>query len=109
MFIQTTGVVEESVSRISEYEEKVWFLQLQQPEAVVRSICTWELGDDINLGSLQEAILWVIDSLPNLNARYDLNDGGEAVKYHVSNNSLCLSSVSLGKDIFHYRFSTKGS
>ena len=48
MFLQVSEVSKERSSIVTTYEERIWLLQLQQPEEISRSIYAWKLSDDIN-------------------------------------------------------------
>ncbi|WP_272641265.1 condensation domain-containing protein [Marinomonas mediterranea] len=102
MFLQASDICEETPSSVTDYEERIWLLQLQQPEEVSRSISAWKLSEDINLDALEGAILKVIEDVPSLSCRYDFNDEGEVVKYYVRDENFSLSTFSIEVEIPHY-------
>ncbi|WP_417552108.1 condensation domain-containing protein [Marinomonas fungiae] len=101
MFLQVSDAKDRS-SSVTTYEERIWLLQLQQPEEVSRSINAWRLSDDIDLAALERVILDVVDSVPDLNARYDFNDEGEVIKYYAQESETVLESAVTQADISDY-------
>lgn len=102
MFLQVSEVSKERSSIVTTYEERIWLLQLQQPEEISRSIYAWKLSDDINLDLLESAILDVVESVPDLNARYDFNDEGEVIKDYAQDNRAILDRAITQVDISNY-------
>ena len=58
-------------------------MQQQYPERVLKHFSAWRFDADIDLSRLTSAIRSVIETLPDLNARYLFNDDGEVHKVHA--------------------------
>ncbi|MBJ7539350.1 condensation domain-containing protein [Marinomonas transparens] len=83
---------------VSEYEENIWMLQLQQPEQVSRNISAWELSNDANLPLLSKVIHNLIEEIPDLNVRYNFSDDGDLMKYKAEKYEACLNLLTLEAD-----------
>ncbi|RBP85793.1 condensation protein [Marinomonas rhizomae] len=108
MFTQVSNFSDTGMFQVSDYEENIWMLQLQQPEQVPRNIHAWKLNSHADLVLLRQAILDVIKENPNLNARYSFSDDGEVVKYHSQDYGACLTDVTLQGDVFSYLEARQG-
>lgn len=75
---------------ISDYEEQVWLLQQQNPDRVLKHIVSWQICDSRNIAKLLDAIRRLIEDVPDLNARYNLSDDGELIKYHSEEWLACI-------------------
>ncbi|QUX95352.1 condensation protein [Marinomonas sp. CT5] len=102
MFTQAFNSSDTGTFQVSEYEEEIWMLQLQQPERVPRNIYAWKMGNSVDLSLLRKAILNVIKELPNLNARYSFSDEGEIIKYYSQEYDACLTDSTLQGDVASY-------
>ncbi|WP_288997894.1 condensation domain-containing protein [uncultured Psychrobacter sp.] len=88
---------------VSDYEEHIWMLQLQQPEQVIRHSGAWRLSGDIDEGVLRQAIKDTIEEIPDLNVRYRFSDDGDLYKYQYEQSECCLQTVSVATtDIPNY-------
>ena len=56
------------------HEEHIWLLQQQYPERILKHFSAWQLDADIDVPMLTLAIKSVIETMPDLNARYQFND-----------------------------------
>ncbi|MGO2226720.1 MAG: condensation domain-containing protein, partial [Psychrobacter celer] len=77
---------------VSDYEEHIWMLQLQQPEQVIRHSRAWRLSGDIDEGVLRQAIKDTIEEIPDLNVRYRFSDDGDLYKYQYEQSECCLQT-----------------
>lgn len=102
MFTQAFNSSDTGAFQVSEYEEEIWMLQLQQPERVPRNIYAWKIDKSVDLSVLRKAILNVIKETPNLNARYSFSDEGEIIKYYSQEYDACLTDSTLQGDVFSY-------
>tara|TARA_R110001606_G_scaffold9420_2_gene40672 strand:+ start:51913 stop:54075 length:2163 start_codon:yes stop_codon:yes gene_type:complete len=102
MFTQAFNSGDTGMFQVSEYEEKIWMLQLQQPEQVPRNIYAWKLSNKVDFSLLRQAILNVIKETPNLNARYSFSDEGEIIKYYSQEYGACLTDSTLQGDVVSY-------
>ncbi|PHM61047.1 condensation domain-containing protein [Xenorhabdus ishibashii] len=75
---------------VSRYEEHIWLLQQQNPGRILKQLSAWRLYDNINISMMVYAIQSIIKVVPDLNARYELNDDGELHKTRVSGWQACL-------------------
>ncbi len=80
---------------VSDYEEHIWMLQLQQPEQVIRHSEAWRLSSDIDEGVLRQAIKDTIEEIPDLNVRYRFSDDGDLYKYQYEQSECCLQTASV--------------
>jgi acyl carrier protein len=78
---------------VNGYEEHIWLLQQQYPERILKHLCAWRLDADVDLSRLELAIKAVIETLPDLNARYQFNDDGEVDKVHASDWKSCVELI----------------
>ena len=93
---------------VSDYEEHIWMLQLQQPEQVIRHSEAWRLSSDIDEGILRQAIKDTIEEIPDLNVRYRFSDDGDLYKYQYEQSECCLQTASVATtDIPTYIFKLK--
>ena len=102
MFTQAFTSDDTGGFQVSEYEEEIWMLQLQQPERVPRNLYAWTLSHSVDLSLLRQAILNVIKEHPNLNARYSFSDEGEIIKYYSQEYAVCLENLTLQGEVFSY-------
>lgn len=75
------------------YEEHIWLLQQQYPERMLKHLCAWQLDADVDLPKLNLAIKTVIETLPDLNARYQFNDDGELDKVRANDWQSCVELI----------------
>ncbi|CDH07206.1 Nonribosomal peptide synthetase VibF [Xenorhabdus bovienii str. oregonense] len=75
---------------VSRYEEHIWLLQQQNPDRVLKQFSAWQLHDDVNISMMVRAIQSVIEAIPDLSVRYELNDDGELYKTRVASWQSCL-------------------
>ena len=66
---------------VSDYEEQVWLIQQQSPERILKHIVSWRLDARADIVALLSAVENLIQQVPDLNARYNLSDDGELIKY----------------------------
>lgn len=78
---------------INGYEEHIWLLQQQYPERILKHLNAWRLAADVDLSRLELAIKTLIQTLPDLNARYQFNDDGEVDKVHASDWKSCVELI----------------
>ncbi|MGE8175680.1 condensation domain-containing protein [Pseudomonas fluorescens] len=78
---------------VNGHEEHIWLLQQQYPERILKHLCAWRLDADVDLSRLELAIKAVIETLPDLNARYQFNDDGEVDKVHASDWKSCVELI----------------
>jgi len=74
----------------SEHEEQIWLLQQQSPERVGRHFRVWTLDKAVDTSLLQEAVARVVESMPDLNARYHFSDEGDLQKFRIAEVAHCL-------------------
>ena len=74
-------------------EEHFWLLQQQYPERKLKHVSAWRFNADIDLPRLELAIKAVIQTLPDLNARYQFNDDGDVHKVHANDWQSCLEII----------------
>ncbi|AOM85323.1 acinetobactin biosynthesis protein [Acinetobacter baumannii] len=79
-----------SLLSVTDYEEHIWMLQLQQPEQVNRRFNLWKLNQDLDIQLLIKAIQDIIKTTPDLNVRYTFSDEGDLYKYPFDDHSACL-------------------
>ncbi|WP_243897166.1 condensation domain-containing protein [Acinetobacter haemolyticus] len=79
-----------SLMPVSDYEERIWMLQLQQPEQVARHFNLWKLNQESNLPLLSKTIREIVETTPDLNVRYKFSDDGDLYKYQFDDWSTCL-------------------
>lgn len=79
-----------SLISVSDYEEHIWMLQLQQPEQVTRHFSLWKLNQDIDLTILTKIIQNIVETTSDLNVRYKFSDEGDLYKYPFDDWSSCL-------------------
>ncbi|WP_445115286.1 condensation domain-containing protein [Acinetobacter sp. WZC-1] len=79
-----------SLMPVSDHEEHIWMLQLQQPEQVTRHFNLWKLNQGSNLQLLNKAIQEIVETTPYLNVRYKFSDDGDLYKYLFDDWSSCL-------------------
>lgn len=79
-----------SLMPVSDYEERIWMLQLQQPEQVARHFNLWKLNQESNLPLLSKTIREIVETTPDLNVRYKFSDDGDLYKYQFDDWSACL-------------------
>lgn len=75
---------------MSKYEEQVWLLQQQRPERVARRLWAWALDKTVDTSLLQQAIVRVVEKMPDLNARYHFSDEGGLQKFRIAEAARCL-------------------
>ncbi|WP_339529815.1 condensation domain-containing protein [Pseudomonas mucidolens] len=75
---------------VSGDEEHFWLLQQQYPERTLKHFSAWRFDADIDRSRLELAIKAVIETLPDLNARYQFNDDGEVHKVHANDWQSCV-------------------
>ncbi|MFI7879630.1 hypothetical protein ACFMJ4_18325, partial [Acinetobacter baumannii] len=56
-----------SLLSVTDYEEHIWLLQLQQPEQVNRRFNLWKLNQGLDIQLLIKAIQDIIKTTPDLN------------------------------------------
>ena len=93
----------DSLSRrtASDYEEHVWLLQQQYPERLLKHLSAWQLDPDTDLSRLESALKVVIESRPDLNARYQFNDNGDVDKARALDWQSCVERLHLPADATH--------
>ena len=74
-------------------EEHFWLLQQQYPERILKHFSAWQLDADIDVPMLTLAIKSVIETMPDLNARYQFNDDGEVDKLHANDWQSCVELI----------------
>ncbi|MDR7016657.1 condensation domain-containing protein [Acinetobacter sp. 3657] len=79
-----------SLMPVSDYEERIWMLQLQQPEQVARHFNLWKLNQASNLPLISKTIREIVETTPDLNVRYKFSDDGDLYKYQFDDWSACL-------------------
>lgn len=79
-----------SLLSVSDYEEHIWMLQLQQPEQVTRHFSLWKLNQGLDLSLLTKTIQDIVETTPDLNVRYKFSDDGDLYKYSFDDWSSCL-------------------
>lgn len=84
---------------VTDNEEHFWLLQQQYPERVLKHFSAWRFDADIDLSRLTSAIRSVIETLPDLNARYLFNDDGEVHKVHAADWQSCFELMHLHSDV----------
>ena len=75
------------------HEEHIWLLQQQYPERILKHFSAWQLDADIDVPMLTLAIKSVIETMPDLNARYQFNDDGEVDKLHANDWQSCVELI----------------
>ncbi|PHM70265.1 condensation domain-containing protein [Xenorhabdus sp. KJ12.1] len=75
---------------VSRYEEHIWLLQQQNPDRVLKQLSAWQLHDDINISMMVQAVQSIVEAIPDLNVRYELNDDGELYKTRAVSWQSCL-------------------
>ena len=87
----TVQLVETSSSMsVSDYEENIWMLQLQQPEKITQQLYMWKLPQGTDLVFLSKIIQELVETKPNLNVRYQFGDEGDLNKYSSKDWATCL-------------------
>ncbi len=79
-----------SLLSVTDYEEHIWMLQLQQPEQVNRRFNLWKVNQGLDIQLLIKAIQDIIKTTPDLNVRYTFSDEGDLYKYPFDDYSACL-------------------
>lgn len=79
-----------AVNGVSDYEEQIWMLQLQQPEQITQQFSLWKLNPAIDLAILIRVIQNIVETTANLNVRYKFSDDGDLYKYPAKDWSACL-------------------
>ncbi|SPL70747.1 condensation domain-containing protein [Acinetobacter stercoris] len=87
-----------SVTAVSDYEEHIWMLQLQQPEQVHRQVSLWKIEQNIDQTLLEKVIQHIVQTTPYLNIRYKFSDDGELYKFPVEDWSSCFKFQQLNID-----------
>jgi len=75
----------------SEHEEQIWLLQQQNPERVNRRFRVWKLDAAVDTSTLEQAIVRVIERMPDLNTRYHFSDEGDLQKLRIAETAQCLA------------------
>lgn len=70
----------ESGSQPSQYEERVWFAQFQDPDQVFRHLLTYRIGGESDLLRLTSALKTVCDAWPQLRVRFSFGEDGTLAK-----------------------------
>lgn len=70
----------ESGSQPSQYEERVWFEQFQDPDQVFRHILTYRIGGESDLLRLTSALETVCKAWPELRVRFSFGEDGTLAK-----------------------------
>lgn len=65
---------------VTSHEEQAWLLQAQDPERAMKHFSAWRLAGEFEPARLEAALGAVVQSLPELNARYLFDDDGELLK-----------------------------
>ncbi|MDZ7927156.1 MAG: condensation domain-containing protein [Agrobacterium sp.] len=69
-----------SGSQPSQYEERVWFQQFQDPDQVFRHILTYRIGGESDLLRLTSALETVCEAWPALRVRFSFGEDGTLAK-----------------------------
>lgn len=69
-----------SGSQPSQYEERVWFQQFQDPDQVFRHILTYRIGGESDLLRLTSALETVCEAWPELRVRFSFGEDGTLAK-----------------------------
>lgn len=93
----------------SEYEEHVWLLQQQFPERALKHLKAWEIDADIDLSRLESALRSVVESLPELNARFHFNDDGEVEKVQALDWQSCVERIQPTGDAIQHLLSEQAA
>lgn len=98
MFKQTLINPVASFLPVSDHEEKIWMLQLQQPEQVLRHIGVWQMSENVDFSLLTQSIQNIIEEMPDLNVRYNFSNEGDLNKYNDGQSDCCLNSLQLNSE-----------
>jgi acyl carrier protein len=82
----------------SEHEEQIWLLQQQNPERVNRCLRAWKLDKSVDTALLARALEGVVETIPDLNARYYFSDEGDLQKFRISEPAHCLEMLEAQAD-----------
>lgn len=63
-------------SQPSQYEERVWFAQFQDPDQVFRYLLTYRIGGESDLLRLTSALETVCEAWPQLRVRFSFGEDG---------------------------------
>jgi len=75
----------------SEHEEQCWLLQQQNPARLNRQFRVWTLDAAVDASSLEQAIVRVIERMPDLDTRYHFSDEGDLQKFRIAETGQCLA------------------
>ena len=64
----------------SQYEERVWFEQFQDPDQVFRQLLAYRIGEECDLLRLTSALKTVCEGWPELRARFAFGEDGTLAK-----------------------------
>ncbi len=64
----------------SQYEERVWFEQFQDPDQVFRQLLAYRIGEECDLLRLTSALKTVCEVWPELRARFAFGEDGTLAK-----------------------------
>ncbi|QCM13094.1 agrobactine synthetase subunit F [Agrobacterium tumefaciens] len=67
-------------SQPSQYEERVWFSQFQDPDQVFRHLLTYRIGGESDLLRLTSALETVCEAWPQLRVRFSFGEDGTLAK-----------------------------
>lgn len=95
MLAQNTTSQVLALMPVSDYEERIWMQQLQQPEQVSRHVGAWSLSSSVNDAVLMQAIENSIEDIPDLNVRYHFSEDGDLNKYRHESSDCCLHTLRL--------------
>lgn len=86
----------------TDYEAHIWLLQQQYPDRILKHLSAWKLDADADSARLESALQAVIESIPELNARYQFNDDGEVDKVQARDWQACIERIQVTGDASHY-------
>jgi Condensation domain/Phosphopantetheine attachment site len=70
----------------SEHEQRLWFYQQQQPDAVLWQVAAYRVSGDVEIMKLVSAIQTLVGAMPDLDRRYHFDDNGDLHKLPGAQN-----------------------
>ncbi|POM09779.1 non ribosomal peptide synthetase BasB [Pseudomonas sp. WP001] len=93
----------------TDYEAHIWLLQQQYPERISKHLSAWKLDATVDRARLESALQAVIESIPELNTRYQFNDDGEVDKVQARDWQACIERIQVTGDAGHYLLSEQAA
>ncbi len=88
------GTQRETVARPSEFEERAWLVQQQDPDTVMARAFAYRLGGWPDIARLVEAVRALVRAMPDLNVRYRFDEDGALRKSRACDEGQYLEVVS---------------